>query len=89
MKFETYERKTGKKVDKQFLLVRLVYSVLLSADPTEHFDIADQHPDIVADMIRKLEKYRESLVPAHLESGRDFPLPDIVAQTGVWSPGWC
>ena len=62
--------------------------VLLSADPTEHFDIADQHPDIVENMKRKLEKYRESLVPS-LESGRDFPLPESIAQTGVWSPGWC
>ena len=72
-----------------YMYIRIIYSVLLSADPTEHFDIADQHPDIVEDMIRKLEKYRESLVPARLGRRQDFPKPDIVVQTGIWSPGWC
>ena len=62
-------------------------SDVLTADPTEHFDIADQHPDIVTEMKKKLEKYRQSLVPAN------FPSPDPKSNPkyfgGNWSPGWC
>ena len=62
---------------------------MISADPTEQFNITDQHPEIVEDMIRKLEQYRVSMVPAHHGAKTDFHIPDIVEQTGIWSPGWC
>lgn len=56
-------------------------------DPTEHFDIADQHPDVVNTMKARLDYYRQSLVPAN------YPKPDPAGDPknfgGVWSPGWC
>lgn len=59
----------------------------LEADPTEHFNIADKHPDIVDDMKAKLSQYRKSLVPAN------YPDPDPKSDPkyfgGNWSPGWC
>jgi arylsulfatase A len=35
----------------------------LAADPSERFDIASEHPDIVANIQRELEKHRANLVP--------------------------
>ena len=61
--------------------------ISFSADPTEHFDIADQHPDIVEDMKKKLEQYKASEVPPN------YPPPDPKSNPdnfgGNWSPGWC
>ncbi|XP_064601366.1 arylsulfatase B-like [Liolophura sinensis] len=59
----------------------------IEADPTEHFDLASQLPQVVSMMRDRLENYRKSMVPAG-------DLPDDPAGNpknfgGVWSPGWC
>ena len=35
----------------------------LPNDPGERFDIAAEHPEVIADIQRELEKYRATLVP--------------------------
>jgi arylsulfatase A len=35
----------------------------LNHDPSEKYDIADQHPEILADLERELDKHRKDLVP--------------------------
>ena len=63
------------------------FKLFFSADPTEHFDIADRHPDVLEKMKDMLKQYRESLVPANQ------PDPDPKSNPknfdGNWSPGWC
>ena len=61
--------------------------VSLTADPTEHFDIAEKYPDVVEDMKKRLAKYRETLVPANFPP--DDPKADPKNFGGNWSPGWC
>lgn len=56
-------------------------------DPTEHFDIADQQPDVLNTMKSRLEYYRKSLVPAHYP--KEDKRGDPKNFGGVWSPGWC
>ena len=58
-----------------------------SADPTEHFDIADKHPDVLEKMKDMLKQYRESLVPANQPD--PDPKSDPKNFDGNWSPGWC
>jgi arylsulfatase A len=35
----------------------------LAHDPGEKFDVAAEHPDVLADLLREVEKHREKLVP--------------------------
>ena len=35
----------------------------LEHDPSEQFNVADQHPDVVADLIREVQRHRETLQP--------------------------
>jgi hypothetical protein len=35
----------------------------LGADPGEKFNIASEHPEIVADLLKEIEKHRAGLVP--------------------------
>ncbi|XP_052248926.1 arylsulfatase B-like isoform X1 [Dreissena polymorpha] len=59
----------------------------IDADPTEHFDIADQHPDVVKRLQDRINFHRTTAVPAN------YPLPDPASNPkhfgGNWSPGWC
>ncbi|XP_064601569.1 arylsulfatase B-like [Liolophura sinensis] len=59
----------------------------IEADPTEHFDLASQLPQIVSMMRDRLENYRKSMVPAG--DLPDDPAGDPKNFGGVWSPGWC
>ncbi|WAR29517.1 ARSB-like protein [Mya arenaria] len=59
----------------------------LQADPTEHHDIASDHPDVVSKLLDRLSFYKATMVPSN------FPLPDPASDPkhfgGNWSPGWC
>ncbi|XP_046561882.1 arylsulfatase B-like [Haliotis rubra] len=56
-------------------------------DPTEHNDLAQQMPDMVAKLRARFEDYKKTMVPAN------FPDPDPASDPrkfgDVWSPGWC
>jgi arylsulfatase len=32
-------------------------------DPSERFDVASEHPDVVADLLREVEKHKQNLIP--------------------------
>lgn len=38
----------------------------LTADPTEHFDVAGDHPDLVAEMRERLQLYVDSAIPPNV-----------------------
>ncbi|ESP00927.1 hypothetical protein LOTGIDRAFT_225566 [Lottia gigantea] len=59
----------------------------IADDPTEHVDLADKHPDIVAKLKTKLAEYKKSLVPAFNPGFVFKSLP--IFYDGTWSPGWC
>ncbi|XP_046374479.1 arylsulfatase B-like isoform X1 [Haliotis rufescens] len=56
-------------------------------DPTEHNDLAQKTPDMVAKLRARFEEYKKTMVPAN------YPNPDPASDPrkygGVWSPGWC
>ncbi|ESO99548.1 hypothetical protein LOTGIDRAFT_71987, partial [Lottia gigantea] len=41
----------------------------IADDPLEYHNIASQHPDIVANLTRKIKEYRKSMVPANYPPG--------------------
>ncbi|XP_046578743.1 arylsulfatase B-like isoform X5 [Haliotis rubra] len=73
------------QVDKKTWPLYQLYNI--TADPTEHHDLATEFPDLLASMKQRLEKWRQSMVPAHYPP-RD-PKGDPKNWGGVWSPGWC
>ncbi|XP_046380029.1 arylsulfatase B-like isoform X2 [Haliotis rufescens] len=56
-------------------------------DPTEHNDLAQQMPDMVAKLRARFEEYKKTMVPAN------FPKPDPASDPRkygyAWTPGWC
>ncbi|KAL4218594.1 hypothetical protein ACF0H5_021184 [Mactra antiquata] len=56
-------------------------------DPTEHYDIADQCPDTVQQLISRLKHYRTTMVPAHFPN--NDKRGDPINFDWVWSSGWC
>ncbi|XP_046335684.2 arylsulfatase B-like [Haliotis rufescens] len=56
-------------------------------DPTEHNDLAQQMPDMVAKLRSRFEDYKKTMVPAN------FPNQDPACNPrkfgDAWSPGWC
>lgn len=64
-----------------------VYLFNLKADPTEHYNLADVYPDLVATMKQRLIEYRKTMVPA--DNPPNDPHGDPAHFNNVWSPGWC
>ncbi|XP_070532400.1 arylsulfatase B-like isoform X2 [Ptychodera flava] len=58
----------------------------MEADPCEESNVADDYPDVVADLMAKLDVYRE-------DAYTDFPDEDSSCDPalydGWWSSGWC
>ncbi|XP_050408585.1 arylsulfatase J [Patella vulgata] len=59
----------------------------ISSDPTEHFDISKQYPDIVAKLKARLDFYTASAVPPFHSTPDPKSNPKYF--DGNWSPGWC
>ena len=59
----------------------------LSSDPTEFLDISDRHPDIVVEMIERLEEIEKTMIAPFSGPEVDEGDPDNFG--GVYSPGWC
>ncbi|XP_046371687.2 arylsulfatase B-like [Haliotis rufescens] len=59
----------------------------ISADPTEHFDLAEKYPDIVSQLKTTLDTYKKSLRPAFNPPSTYKANPLFYG--GLWSPGWC
>ncbi|XP_046545775.1 arylsulfatase B-like [Haliotis rubra] len=56
-------------------------------DPTEHNNLAQMMPDMVAKLRARFEEYKKTMVPANYPDGD--PASDPRNFGGVWSPGWC
>ncbi|KAK7481486.1 hypothetical protein BaRGS_00027248 [Batillaria attramentaria] len=56
-------------------------------DPTEHNDLKQTYPAVLAWMKARLEEWKKSLVPAMFPPGD--PASNPKNYHGVWSPGWC
>ncbi|XP_052786419.1 arylsulfatase B-like [Mya arenaria] len=59
----------------------------LNADPTEHHDIASDHPDVVSKLLDRLRFHKATMVPAN--NPPDDPASNPKNFGGNWSPGWC
>ncbi|XP_046554732.1 arylsulfatase B-like [Haliotis rubra] len=79
--YETYEQIVYLKGDKP------VHLFNIREDPTEHNDLTEKMPDMVAKLRARLEEYRKTMVPAN------FPDPDHSYDPknfgDAWTPGWC
>ncbi|XP_067658487.1 arylsulfatase B-like [Haliotis asinina] len=79
--YETYEQTVYLKGDSP------VHLFNIRVDPTEHNDLAQKMPDMVAKLRARFEEYKKTMVPAN------FPDPDPASDPrkfgDVWSPGWC
>ncbi|XP_046547542.1 LOW QUALITY PROTEIN: arylsulfatase B-like [Haliotis rubra] len=66
---------------------RPIHLFNIREDPTEHNDLAQQMPDMVAKLRARFEDYKKTMVPAN------FPSDDAAADPrlygGAWTPGWC
>lgn len=59
----------------------------LERDPTETTNIADEKPDVVQRMLRKLDRYRRDLIPTVKQPVLREAHPRFANYT--WSPGYC
>jgi arylsulfatase A-like enzyme len=50
----------------------------LGRDPGEHFDVAAEHPDVIADLVREVERHRATLQP--VETNLDAVLPAALSR---------
>ncbi len=59
----------------------------LTADPTEHFDISADYPDIVSAMLLRLQELEAGMIAPHSSACTKAGSPENFG--GVFSPGWC
>ncbi|WAR29518.1 ARSB-like protein [Mya arenaria] len=57
------------------------------ADPTEHHNIASDHPHVVSKLLDRLSFHKATMVPAN--NPRADPASNPQNFGGNWSPGWC
>ena len=79
-----------KKRPKKDLALRHVNQTLLfnvEDDPIESNDLSRKLPHVVRDLHKRLQKYKEKLVPAFNPKKVRKAHPKF--WNGVWSPGWC
>lgn len=61
----------------------------ISVDPFEKTNLARDHPALVADMMKSLEKYMSTMIPVHDTHEILAGNPNFNGQNGNWGPGWC
>ncbi|PVD28948.1 hypothetical protein C0Q70_11544 [Pomacea canaliculata] len=59
----------------------------LDVDPAETRNIADRRPKTVTNMLQKLEKYKQGVVPTR--RGHVMKLSNPRLHNNTWSPGFC
>ena len=59
----------------------------LTADPEERINVADDNPEIVAALTKRLDKLHATMIPANVHAQLSAGNPDNF--NGVFSPGWC
>jgi len=64
-----------------------VYLFDLSSDPNEYSNLAEENPDVLAEMLLKFDEYESTMIPPHTAAETEAGNPSHF--DGVWSPGWC
>ena len=65
-----------------------IYIVSRSTDdPTEHNNLADQMPEMVAKLKERMAEYKKKYVPPNYP--HHDPNSNPQKYGGAWSPGWC
>ncbi|XP_050403642.1 arylsulfatase B [Patella vulgata] len=65
------------------------YLFNITDDPREFYNVADQHPDIVQKLTKRIQEYRLLMVPAKYPA--NDPAADVAAKNNgnAWASGWC
>ena len=61
--FQTAPGYAGNRVQETFEKHEPPWLFQLENDPSEKFDVAKDHPDVIADILRVVEEHRAKLVP--------------------------
>lgn len=59
----------------------------ISSDPNEHFNIADEHPDIVKELMKGINDYRSTMIKPSVADNEASGNPNNFG--GFFSTGWC
>ena len=59
----------------------------ITDDPLEYHNIAKENPEIVLEMMNRLEEYRLTMIPPNIAN--DSTKGDPIHFNGTFSPGWC
>ncbi len=59
----------------------------LTADPTEHFDISANHPDVVSVMLLRLHELEVGMIDPDISEEVEAGNPNNFG--GTFSSGWC
>jgi arylsulfatase A len=65
--FQTAPGYAGKRVQEKFEKYEKPLLFNVAQDPSERFDIAEKHPDVIADIQREVEKHRANLIPGEAQ----------------------
>ena len=64
-----------------------IINVRCAEDPTEHNNLADQMPELVAKLKDRMAEYKKKYVPPHYPSYDPDSNPKKYG--AAWTPGWC
>ncbi len=59
----------------------------LTADPTEHHDVAKTHPHVVRDLLTRIAKHQERMIAPNVAAEVEAGNPN--GHGGVFATGWC
>ena len=60
-----------------------------AADPEERNNLATSKPDVVKDLVAKLDAAKQEERMPDLKSQIPNPAGDSSNYGGIWTPGWC
>ena len=63
-----------------------VYLYDVGTDPYQYTDVADTYPDVVEEMMAKLQVYIAEAVDYNLDSDKEDECSEVAAETGYWGP---
>ena len=83
--FEERKLKKAQKTTRDYNVIVQLYN--LTADPEERVNVADDNPEIVAVLTKRLDKLHATMIPANVHAQVSAGNPANF--NGVYSPGWC
>jgi len=81
------DTKNNHNVSNYIINGQPIYLFNLAEDPYEYNNTAQEFPDIVEEMMNRLEAYEATMIPPHIADLVEEGNPSHFG--GVWSPGWC